>query len=77
MILALRFVRDPKLLLYNPSDSLAGFLRVGRRIATKRRMVEAYGPSMYYTWAPFGAPSSYPGRHPMCVVYSSFARYYH
>ena len=27
---------------YNPSDSLAGFLRVGRRIATKRRMVE-YG----------------------------------
>ena len=28
------------------------------------------------TKAPFGPPSSYPGRHPICVVYSSFARYY-
>ena len=34
---------------YNLSDSLAGFLRVGRRIATKRRMAEAYGLSMYCT----------------------------
>ena len=38
----------------NLSDSLADFLRVGRRIATKRRMTEAYGPSIYCTWALFG-----------------------
>ena len=62
---------------YNPSDLLAGLLRVRRRIATKRRMAGACGPSMYHTWAPFGPPSSYPGLNPMCVVYSTFARYYH
>ena len=56
-----------QLLLYNPSDSLAVFLRVGRRVATKRRMVEAYDPSIYGTWAPFGTPSSFPGRHPNCA----------
>ena len=27
--------------------------------------------------APFEATSSYPGHHPMYVVYSLFARYYH
>ena len=61
---------------YNLSNSLAGFLRVGRRIATKRRMVGACGFSVYCTWALFGPPSSCPGRHPMYVVYSSFVRYY-
>ena len=59
----------PNYCYYNPNNSRVGFLRVGRRIASKRRMTGAYGPSVYCTWAPFRAPSSYPGRHPMYVVY--------
>ena len=77
-------IRDPQLLLCNLSDSLAGFLRVGRRIATKRRMVgRGLRPLHGEVRTPplrgplFGAPSSCPGRHPMYVVYSSFVRYYH
>ena len=55
---------------YTTRDSLAGFHKVGYRIATKKNG-RSLRLLLYLTWgprAPFWGPSSLPGRHPRYVL---------
>ena len=76
VILTIELIRNPQLLLVQPQQ-FAGWLPPGRASNhNQKKNGRDLRPLHVLYMGLFWAPSSCPCRHPNCVVYSSFARYY-